>query len=110
MTITPKPLGQGLVKALATVIYTVPPGILSATIRSMTAPNNALVMSHLTVWKVPPSTSPAAGHRLTHELEVPYRGLAWDDAIHVLETGWSIQAMCDADDDFTLTIDGSERT
>ena len=110
MTVTPSRMGQALLKTTPTTVYTVPAGVVSATIRSITAPNNTAAQRALTVWLVPPGGSATDATAIANQLAVPARGLAQDDAVHVLPSGGKVVGKSDADDAFTLTVDGAENT
>lgn len=111
MTVTPTPLGKARLAGTPTVVYTVPAGALSATIRSITAANVAGTTQALTIWLVNPGQSAGdAGTTLVPGLDVPATGVLQDDGVHVLKTGGKVVGQAETANAFDVVVDGAENS
>lgn len=110
MAIVPSRLGQASLGNTPTLVYQVPPGKLSATIRSISASNVSGGSAALSVWMVPSGQLPDDSTSTAKNLVIPVGGVAQDDAVHVLMLGGAVYGMCGIAGDITLTVDGAENS
>jgi hypothetical protein len=105
------PLGKARLASSQTVIYTVPAGALSATIRSITAANISGSTQALTLWLVNPGQSAGgAGTTLVPGLDVPAGSVLQDDGVHVLRTGGKVVGQAGSAGAFDVVVDGAENS
>jgi hypothetical protein len=107
-TPVPKHLGNGLVGSTPTPIYTVPLGVVSATIRSITGANNTSTPQSIKVWLVPASEALGDANLLIPNMLVLGNGTVTDDSVHVLETGGAVVAQGSVANAFSVVVDGAE--
>jgi hypothetical protein len=101
---------QALVKAAPTTIYTVPADATSTTLRTIIAVNTSASAKALTLWLVKGGGTQSAKQLVASALSIPANGQYIDDSIHTLPPGSKVMAQCAFDDDFSVTVDGAERT
>lgn len=111
MTVTPTPLGKARLSNAPTVVYTVPGGAISATIRSITASNLLGTTQTLSIWLVNPGQNAGdEGTTIVSGIGVPASGALQDDGVHVLLTGGRVIAQAGVDDGFDVVVDGAVNT